>query len=224
MKKAILSSLISIVSFFTFAQNTVQVDSLQLRLDNGESPKAIIKSGGSMDSLYAKVYQGGYIFYFFPEDTSGLVLGLEDLKYKDYTPANKIIWGCRNNLVGAKETKIGSGLRNTMKISKANCTLYNTDDESWMKSAADICLEYKTGAYDDWYLPSKDELHESFMKLSYTSKVEFGAFYYWTSSEKNDQFAWIENLKSGYREYDLRGQSYFRKYYARYVRPVRNFK
>lgn len=227
MKNLFLLFSVSLISSFCFANDTTKItknDPIQIRLDSGETPKEIIRTGVPMDSLYARVYQGGYIFYFFPEDTSGLVLGTEDLKYKDYHPADKIIWGCRNDLVGTKDASIGAGLENTMKISEKGCRLYNPDEETWLKSAATLCLEYETGVYDDWYLPSKDELHEAFMNISYNDRVHFGKKYYWTSTEKDNEFAWIEIMASGYREYDLSGQSYFRKFYARYVRPVRNFK
>ena len=51
------------------------------------------------------------------------------------------------------------------------------------------------GGYDDWYLPSKDELY----KL-YLNKVIIGGFTntnYWSSSERDDEFAYKLNFNNG---------------------------
>lgn len=178
-----------------------------------------------MDSLYGKKYAGGYIFYFSPKDTSGLVIGMKDLHYPHDTLKGRIIWGCRNVNTGASETIIGSGKRNTQKILDATCSIYDPGKKKWMKSAAEICNAYHFHQFNDWYLPSKDELHAAYMNLCHNSRVDFGKNReYWTSSEKDDQHAWIEHLEFGYREEELFGQSYFRKFYAQYLRPIRTFK
>lgn len=225
MKKAILLFTLSFIYITSNAQDSTTASSvfIQNRLNKGETPRSLIKSGISMDSLYGKIYQGGYIFHFFAKDTSGLVMGTKNLKYDHDTTRYAIIWGCRNKLAGATGIKIGTGLSNSQKIVSHNCPIYDPDKRVWMKSAAELCLLYKGAGYDDWYLPSKDELHEALMNLSYTRKVDFGDVHFWTSSEKNDQFAWIEHMKFGWREYEFYGQSYYRKFYARYVRPIRNF-
>lgn len=201
-----------------------QADSIQIHLNSGSSPKSLIQNGVPMDSLYGMVYQGGYIFYFFPEDTSGLVIGMKNLVYHHDTTLKRVIWSCRNVNTGASETAIGSGLRNTLKIKKADCNLYDPEKKKWMESAAEVCLNYSYKGYDDWYLPSKDELHEAYMKLCFSSKINFGGKNFWTSSEKDNQFAWIEHFQFGWHEHELYGQSYFRKFYAYFVRPVRTFK
>ena len=227
MKKVNILLLVLFIGFISWSQGEVseiKIDEIQQRLDKGETPKTIMRSGISMESLYGKIYGGGYIFYFFEKDSSGLTIGKEDLKYKEYKIEGKIYWGCRDTLVKVTETKIGSGKANTQRIHDHRCVLYDVDNETWLKSAADLCILYRGGGYNDWYLPSKDELHEAYMKLAYTSKVEFGRKNYWTSSEKNNQFAWVENMATGHREFEFSGQSYFRKFYARHVRPIRNFK
>lgn len=224
MKNKFLLLLLAVSSVSLFGQvSAVSRDSLQSLLKSGKTPKVLISAGVSKDSLYALSYNGGYIFYFF-EDNSGLVIAQENVKYKKYKKDGKVIWGCRSELVGGTKTEIGSGRANTKIISEAKCSLYDVENETRLKSAADMCLLYRGAGFDDWYLPSKDELHEAYMKLAYTSKVNFGKMNYWTSSEKNKDAAWVENMAPGYREFDLSGQSYFHKFYARSVRPIRNFK
>jgi len=111
MKSFFYFSLILLLNVHSFG-----IDSLQLRLDQGETPKEIIESGVPKDSLYGKIYQGGYIFYFFPGDSTGMVFGQEDLHYPHDTTNQKIIWNCRVRNTGAKSRKIGDGLNNSKKI------------------------------------------------------------------------------------------------------------
>lgn len=209
--------------FFVEGFSQSSHSSIQTKLQNGTPPKQLLREGVSIDLLYGKIYEGGYIFYFFPEDSSGLVVGQHNLSYKHDT-TKKIIWSCRNANTGATETKIGSGLRNSIKIKNVECPLYDADKKVWMPSAAELCLDYSYDGFDDWYLPSKDELHEVYMKLGYTKLVDFKNKGYWSSSEKDNEFAWIEHIKYGPREFELFGQSYYRKFYADFVRPIRTFK
>lgn len=218
MMKFIISFLFLNLFFFSNSQ------SIQEKLNSGTTVKQLIKTGTPKDSLYGKIYQGGYIFHFFDKDTTGMVFGLKELAYPYDTAKSHIIWSCRGVFTGATGTAIGTGLENTLKIKKANCPLYDPDEKTWMIAAAEICLEYKGAGFNDWFLPSKDELHEAYMNLSYSSLVDFDNHSYWSSSEKDVEFAWIEHFKFGPREFEMFGQSYYMKFYGDYVRPVRIFK
>jgi len=80
--------------------------------------------------------------------------------------------------------------------------------------AAQLCNDLTVGGYNDWFLPSKDELE----KL-YINKGAIGGFaddYYWSSSEDDTNYAWIQNFNSGYQSYD--GKNYTHR-----VRAVRAF-
>lgn len=89
---------------------------------------------------------------------------------------------------GATGTAIGTGLANTNSI-------ISTQVETTTSYAAGLARAYKGGGYDDWYLPSKDELY----KL-YLNKVIIGGFTntnYWSSSERDDEFAYKLNFNNG---------------------------
>jgi hypothetical protein len=58
---------------------------------------------------------------------------------------------------------------------------------------AGVARNYDDGGYDDWYLPSKDELN----KL-YLNKDKIGVFandVYWSSSEYFEANAWYQYFK-----------------------------
>jgi hypothetical protein len=71
--------------------------------------------------------------------------------------------------------------------------------------AAIACLNLVYGGYDDWYLPSRDEL-----TILYQNRIAIGGFrtstfgggfeYYWSSTEYLNQgsFAWVRDFGSGY--------------------------
>jgi len=61
--------------------------------------------------------------------------------------------------------------------------------------AAKICYDLVLNGYDDWFLPSKDELN-----LMYEQKGVIGGFagaYYWSSSEYFLNYAWSQYFYNG---------------------------
>jgi len=78
--------------------------------------------------------------------------------------------------------------------------------------AARICADLVAYGYDDWYLPSKDELN-----ALYQNKNEIMGFsntYYWSSTEYNETDAWGEDFTNG-------SQVSYAKYPTSRVRCVR---
>ena len=78
--------------------------------------------------------------------------------------------------------------------------------------AAKICADLVAYGYDDWYLPSKDELN-----ALYQNKDEIKGFsdtYYWSSTEYNETDAWGQDFTNG-------SQVSYAKYPTSRVRCVR---
>ena len=78
--------------------------------------------------------------------------------------------------------------------------------------AAKICADLVAYGYDDWYLPSKDELN-----AIYQNKNEIKGFsdtYYWSSTEYNETDAWGQDFTNG-------SQVSYAKYPTSRVRCVR---
>ena len=68
----------------------------------------------------------------------------------------------------------------------------------------------------DWYLPSQLELLELYKYKAAGSISGFASDQYWSSSERNDRWAYWVNFNAG-------GNSHKFKYYQGYVRPIRAF-
>ena len=91
---------------------------------------------------------------------------------------------------GATGNALGTGSSNTTKI----ITVQGATSTTY---AAGLAKAYNAGTYNDWYLPSINELN----KL-YLNRAVIGGFIqsnYWTSTESTSQFAWYQSFPDGYQ-------------------------
>ena len=151
-------------------------------------------------------YQGGIIFYL-DGNGGGLIAAPTD-------QSTGTDWGCDGTMIsGADGTAIGTGAQNTIDI-EAGCTTSGI--------AADICANLTLGGYSDWFLPSKDELNKMYLNIGQGNALglnNIGGFspnYYWSSTEFNYDFAWVQYFGNGYQDYGNKDTNY-------YVRSVRAF-
>ena len=135
----------------------------QAHLDAGYSPCDLFTMGAPLDSLYGRVYEGGIIFYLNMSNCTGLLAAPNDYSAE---------WGCQPINVGGTSFAIGTGESNTQAII-SGCTTPGI--------AALVCSDLILGVYDDWYLPSADEMVE--MANIIGNNGGFIANWYWTSSE-----------------------------------------
>jgi hypothetical protein len=160
-------------------------------------------------------YQGGVVFYLLKEGdkdvdgydsgkTQGLICALEDLEgsYK-WSPD-----GVTQEVTGTLEN-MGRGKSNTDKI----IAKLGVDNKDY---AAYQARTYQYGGYNDWYLPSKDELNRIYENLKNYSNMQFKDAYYWSSSEKGTDDACQHNLVDNGQGQVLKSNTYL-------VRPVRSF-
>ncbi|MBR2282579.1 MAG: chitobiase/beta-hexosaminidase C-terminal domain-containing protein [Spirochaetales bacterium] len=118
-----------------------------------------------------------------------------------------------NDSVGT-DTKIGSGATNTDSLVDAmgDNAYYHEDTSS--AYAARLCSILEYAGFDDWFLPSKDELNLIYANLNidcFDNDVE-----YWSSTEGAGNYAWYQNLSSG-------KQGLSNRYEENRILPVRAF-
>lgn len=117
-------------------------------------------------------YGGGVIIYVDGTGDHGLIAAPSDHSVQ-------VSWGCEGtNLSGASGTAIGTGQQNSTDILNG-CSASGI--------AAQICDSLVIGGYDDWFLPSQEEL-----QLMYQQRNELGGFQitnYWSSTEMDNTYA-----------------------------------
>jgi len=80
--------------------------------------------------------------------------------------------------------------------------------------AIQYCIDYNAGGFDDWYLPTIEELD-----LLYKARELVGPFVrfsYWSSSEYAEHFGWFQNFYNGIQDNDFKDNTC-------YVRAIRRF-
>ena len=151
---------------------------------------------------------GGVVFYIDDTGKHGLVCAIEDLPYA--------MWGCYpKEISGADGRAIGSGYQNTQDI-LADCTEL---------SAARRCHLSNLNGYNDWFLPSIDELHEMYLNkdiIDATAVAHGGNAFggrYWSSTEYHispGTYAWMQ-------DFGIEAPNRWEKYFSAFTRAVRAF-
>jgi hypothetical protein len=194
---------------------------------------------------------GGKIFYVAPSPFACGPTRASSCTYLEAAPSGwntgtdpNLSWATNSNnnqtttvpAPGAIQTAIGTGYQNS------NAIVAQTGNVA-ASSAAALADSYTStgtgGTYDDWYLPSKDELNQmckwqrgiigvdlttlttrcdtGLGLNSGTGAAGFVAFNYWSSSEATAGTAWRQDFNTGVQ---FSNDKYYNSFY---VRPVRSF-
>lgn len=152
---------------------------------------------------------GGWIFYIDKENEF-------EWTYLEAAPgdAQASTWSnITNELIGTTETGVGSGKANTEAIiAQAGHTT------SSAQRAVDYTSVHNEIIYEDWFLPSRDELNLMYENLHLKGLGNFAAvMQYWSSSEHIETQAWRQSFNSGTRATLSKTNSGY------LMRPVRAF-
>lgn len=115
------------------------------------------------------------------------------------------IWGCPGTITGATGTALGTGSQNTATI----LTKCNTAGIS-----ARLCADLVEGGYDDWYLPSEDELGKLYLNKDIIGG--FTGINYVSSTEQNKDYVAYRRFTDGFDDGAFKTQQLV-------VRPIRSF-
>lgn len=117
---------------------------------------------------------------------------------------------------------IGEGRRNTellvgsMGSAAEGSPFYSYTSEYAARLCDELEYEVEGVLFDDWFLPSRDELNLMYKNLYEQDLASFARKGYWSSSEYNDYSSWIQDFYDGLQIDEYR-------FYGYRVRPVRAF-
>lgn len=163
--------------------------------------KCLYKIGGKGPS-------GGLVFHITEGGLHGIESSLVDLPKSE--------WGCYGiPFAGAGSSKVGDGQKNTTAILEAGCQGKYTDSKEIAARIADS-LEIK--GFNDWYLPSEDELGLMYTNLKVQGLGNFVTYGSYRSS--TDGGSGIYSRERGFSS----GQKFgLGRNSEAHVRPVRSF-
>ena len=188
--------------------------------DNGDSGDTVFDIGDSGDTVFDigdTGPAGGLIFYIDTADE-------HTWTYLEVAPSStewtSKEWGDYRTQIGgdAALTGIGEGQAATTAI------VSHMEGKSITDTAAQLCDALSHNGFEDWFLPSRDELNaiwDNIVDNGSGSNSGVGGFageYYWSSSEASSNDAWTQNFNNG-NQYHLNCN----KYLDERVRAVRAF-
>ncbi len=180
--------------------------------DHKAEKKSAPKTG---EHFIGEKFGGGVVIWMDETGDHGLIAAEKDLS-NDISwrngPSKKIqhFGDHGDRVTNARGDGIYAGEKNTILI-----IAQLTEDNYSGNFAARLCSECVFGGYGDWYLPSKTEL-----QIMYQLRDEIGGFnndMYWSSTEYNVGFVWIQNFQGYGGQYSQNKSSSYA------VRCVRRF-
>jgi len=199
----------NIVNFRNVAQGTysLRVTHLGITMTGSNNLQIMAKeflSSETVSYIGGLGPAGGIVFYDKGNNNDGW-------RFLEAAPADSEFnaqWGAFRHDVAGTQLGIGTGRRNTELIVARLGQLGETG------RAAQLCVSLNINGFNDWFLPSRDELNQMFQRRAIIGG--FSNYWYWSSSQSNTNSAWNQNFLNG-------NQNYFNKSQSGRVRAVRAF-
>ena len=181
----------------------------------GNALNAEVISRGKIIKLGNKLYISATLI----EAKTAKVLSSSKAEITDLGDAPNVLVGFAKNVIEGLAPKIGDrgsggGIIFQIEGEKVWEVSEKLGEATW-DDAYTLCKQYRGGGYDDWYLPTKEELNWVYVNLRKTAKITDN-FSYWSSSP-SDGSVWAYEFKYGEADYT------WEKYFTASVRAVRVF-
>ncbi len=141
-------------------------------------------------------YGGGILFYIDYTGKHGLIAATSEYGAP---------WGCSGLSIPGTARTLNTGNPNTVTIMEGCLE---------RPIAASICAGMNQGGKSDWFLPSKEELNQMYLKKDFIG--DFGNDNYWCSSQYDASHAYSQNFLTGAFTYSAKNE-------VLWVRAVRVF-
>jgi len=158
----------------------------ELEVFNGTTWTNLVGGATSIPLAIGQSFGGGVIYYIDNTGVHGLVASPNDW-------GNYLQWGCFLTLLNGTSTAIGTGQANTTAI---------VNGCSQAGIAARICDDLIVNGYNDWFLPSKEELWQ--LHLQRFLVGGFTGYWYWSSSEYSDYDAWQQSFGDSNQQHEYK--------------------
>jgi hypothetical protein len=127
-------------------------------------------------------YGGGIVFYVDSTGRHGLVMA-------KISSGQAIPWSNGSSVItNAVGVSVGWGRENTSVIVGA---------QGPGNYAASICDKLIINGYDDWFLPSKEELYLLYQQKTAGKLNGLSDDFYWSSTEASESGAWSQSFSNG---------------------------
>lgn len=162
----------------------------------GNALNANVISRGKIMKLGNKLYISATLI----EAKTAKVLSSSKAEITDLGEAPNVLVGFAKNVIDGLSVKIGDigpggGLIFQIEGEKVWEVSEKLGEAAWY-DAYTLCEQYRGGGYDDWYLPTKEELNWVYVNLRKTAKIA-GDGVFWSSSENYNSYAWLQNFVDG---------------------------